>query len=286
MKNLIKQAAQHALDYPESQSRLKPLIQAALDFRKATGISPIDGKPINHGYDQPLAGGTDVMKRLQDQLLIEQGRATRDTNPRLAAEDMVLTVHENIDWTANMFADMNLNREAGALDNYLSGEPHPGLSIATDAFDTVRDLTDKHRMANALELPVESGTRVEFAGNMGAVLAYENPPEPKSQGTVVTVRSASGDITEHGGMVFVSWDDGVFRPIHAEHLRASKGRPKRQASPTRMRVASLGDLTDFLKLAEDTLIHRSTHDLWSLKSNGSDFIIERLFDESGDPLKG
>jgi len=39
---------------------------------------------IDHGYDQPLAGGTDVMKRLQDQFLIEQGREPREKNPRLA----------------------------------------------------------------------------------------------------------------------------------------------------------------------------------------------------------
>ncbi len=40
---------------------------------------------IDHGYDQALAGGTDVMKRLQDELLIEQGRETREPNPRLAS---------------------------------------------------------------------------------------------------------------------------------------------------------------------------------------------------------
>jgi hypothetical protein len=53
-----------------------------------------DGKPIypnkvEHGYDQPLAGGTDVMKRLQDRLLIEQGKQPREPNPRLAS---------NADW--------------------------------------------------------------------------------------------------------------------------------------------------------------------------------------------
>lgn len=39
---------------------------------------------IDHGYDQPLSGGWDIMKRLQDQLLIEQGREPREPNPRLA----------------------------------------------------------------------------------------------------------------------------------------------------------------------------------------------------------
>lgn len=47
-----------------------------------------DGKPIypteiEHGYDEPLAGGTDVMKRLQNQLLHEQGQdqLVRSVNP-------------------------------------------------------------------------------------------------------------------------------------------------------------------------------------------------------------
>ena len=40
---------------------------------------------IDHGYEQPLAGGTDVVKRLQDQLLVEQGRPKREPNPRLAS---------------------------------------------------------------------------------------------------------------------------------------------------------------------------------------------------------
>ena len=47
-----------------------------------------DGKPIydhdiDHGYDQPLAGGTDVMRRLQNQYLREQGRPERPSNPQI-----------------------------------------------------------------------------------------------------------------------------------------------------------------------------------------------------------
>lgn len=48
-----------------------------------------DGKPIydvkiDHGEHQALAGGWDIMKRLQDQYRIEQGNGPRDPNPRLA----------------------------------------------------------------------------------------------------------------------------------------------------------------------------------------------------------
>lgn len=40
---------------------------------------------VDHGYNQPLSGGFDIMKRLQDSLLKEQGRSPRPKNPRLAS---------------------------------------------------------------------------------------------------------------------------------------------------------------------------------------------------------
>lgn len=40
---------------------------------------------VDHGYGEPLAGGTDVMRKLQNRLLVEQGREPRPESPRLAA---------------------------------------------------------------------------------------------------------------------------------------------------------------------------------------------------------
>ena len=167
-----------------------------------------------------------------------------------------------------------------AMDSHLSGK------AIGESFDSVRALTDVGRAKSALTLPVEAGTRVAFMGGLGAVLTYENPPENDFTGTVVHVKSASGNVTSHEGKVFVSWDDGRFLPVHAEHLKLATPRPrvKRQAA---LRVASLGDLTSFFtKVAENTLIHKSTRDLWSLKRDSNGFVIERLFDDSGEPLKG
>lgn len=45
------------------------------------GIYPNE---IDHGYTEPLAGGTDVMRKLQNQFLHEQGREQRPDSPRLA----------------------------------------------------------------------------------------------------------------------------------------------------------------------------------------------------------
>jgi len=178
-------------------------------------------------------------------------------------------------------AGLQGDKDTGSIDNHLSGTPFEG-----GQYTSMRALTDKNRAKNALTLPVDAGTRVEFASNLGAVLTYADPPDPKAQGTVVTVRSATGDLTEHNGKVFVKWDDGRFLGIHAEHLRFAHGRHKRGGPPSRIRVACLGDLSDFMKVADNTLIHRSTRDLWSVRQDGQEFVIERLFESTGDPLKG
>jgi hypothetical protein len=101
----------------------------------------------------------------------------------------------------------------GSMDSLLSGKAHG------EDFEKMRVLTDVHREANALELPIEAGTKVSFTGTLGAYMGYENPPLQNSVGEVVPVKSANGDVTHNDGMVFVQWDDGEFRSIHAEHLR-------------------------------------------------------------------
>jgi len=47
----------------------------------------------------------------------------------------------------------------------------------------------------------------------------------------------------------------------------------------------MGDLTAFLKVGSETLVHKATRDLWSLRKDGKEFVIERLFDDTGVPLK-
>lgn len=55
---------------------------------------------------------------------------------------------------------------------------------------------------------------------------------------------------------------------------------------SRRRVASLRDLTGFVRVSADTLVHKSQQDLWSLKrESDGQYFIERLFDE-GTPVKG
>jgi len=55
----------------------------------------------------------------------------------------------------------------------------------------------------------------------------------------------------------------------------------------RVKVATIKDLHQFVRLSSDTLIHKSDRDLWALKKEGEGgYFIERLFDDNGEPLRG
>jgi len=167
-----------------------------------------------------------------------------------------------------------------------------GKKLDKGQFKSVQGLTGKRREADMITLPVEAGTRVQFASNTGAVLTYDDPPAPNDYGTVVTVKSATGQITAHEGRVFVEWGDGDVRAIHAEHLRYAKGTQRRgQQLPNKFRIASLGDLSGFfdgtamVTSSSGELVHRATKDLWSFRQDGNEYVIERLFNDS-EPLQG
>ena len=143
---------------------------------------------------------------------------------------------------------------------------------------SMQALTDKGRLDMALPFPAIEGTRVSFETNIGSVLTYPDPPEGHVLGTVVTVRTPEGDSTSMGDMVFVKWDDDRLMTIDRRHLRVA-----------RMRVSSLGDLTDFMRVSGDDksgeLVHKSTKDMWSVAEDGESWVIERLFDDSEGPLE-
>jgi hypothetical protein len=60
----------------------------------------------------------------------------------------------------------------------------------------------------------------------------------------------------------------------------------RHKLPASFKVASLGDLTGFLRIAEGTLVNKSSKDLWSFsKDADGKLTVERMFDAKGKPLK-
>ena len=156
---------------------------------------------------------------------------------------------------------------------------------ANSKFTSMRELTEKAREASALPLPVNAGTRVAFKVNLGSVLSYADVPHPACEGTVVTVKTANGPATHQGSDVFVLWDDSKFRVIRAEHLKS--GTPRKTATNYRMVVSDLGDISSMFATAKvgDDLVHKATKDLWSVSKAGGKFVIERLFDNTGNPLK-
>jgi hypothetical protein len=58
------------------------------------------------------------------------------------------------------------------------------------------------------------------------------------------------------------------------------------AAPQRVKVSSLQQLGSFQRISSDTLVHKSTNDLWALRKDGEEYYIERLFQDNGSPLKG
>ena len=149
-------------------------------------------------------------------------------------------------------------------------------------FSSVQKLMQRHDEGNPIRLPVDPGTRVTYAGEVGNVL-FDGAPSPGTEGEVVLVRSSSlGDITDHNGHVFVKWQTGEFGSFPSEHLRRSN---VKCASSHTMRVGGLGDLSGFMASGESDLVHRATKDLWSFRKENDEYVIQRLFDDNGDPLR-
>lgn len=167
---------------------------------------------------------------------------------------------------SNFWEDGDFFIPAGSLDAHLLGD--------TTVQDHVRSQTGA----------LQSGARVAFSGRLSALLTYPEPPSRGVVGTVVKVRTGAGDTTEYNGLVFVKWDDGSFMGVHRAHLVAAPS-STRTANVCRMTVAAIGDLTDFMKSSDGDLIHKSSKDLWKLSKSGDEYVIERLFDETGNPLK-
>lgn len=97
------------------------------------------------------------------------------------------------------------------------------------------------------------------------------------------------EVTNGGLDAFLSENPTVVAPLErvASATPAPAPSGMKKAGAGRMRVASLEQLSGFIRTAEDTLVHKSDRDLWSLgKDANGDFYVERMFDDAGAPLKG
>lgn len=56
--------------------------------------------------------------------------------------------------------------------------------------------------------------------------------------------------------------------------------------PDKLKVASLGDLSDFFRTSADTLVHKAKKDLWRISEDkDGNCFIERLFDDDNKPIR-
>jgi hypothetical protein len=56
---------------------------------------------------------------------------------------------------------------------------------------------------------------------------------------------------------------------------------------SKVKIASLDDLYSFDRIGSNNLIHKCTKDLWAIDSDKDGTVhIKRLFDNSGEPIKG
>jgi hypothetical protein len=75
--------------------------------------------------------------------------------------------------------------------------------------------------------------------------------------------------------------------LKAKDFESVRRVARAEPTVTSMRVASLGDLTGFLRVAEDVLVHKSTRDLWQVtKTADGAYDVTRLFADDGQPIKG
>lgn len=85
------------------------------------------------------------------------------------------------------------------------------------------------------------------------------------------------------------FDLGKIEVQGAAGMDAFFAREPQHVTPTgsRIRVASIQQLAGFVRLGAETLIHRSDKDLWAIsKDADGSMVIERMFDDNGEPLKG
>lgn len=79
---------------------------------------------------------------------------------------------------------------------------------------------------------------------------------------------------------FFASESEIVTPVNQAPLVA-----KTATTKGRVKVGSLTQLKGFERISSETLVQKSTKDLWTIKREGTDFYIERLFEDNGDPLK-
>ena len=214
-----------------------------------------------------------------------------------ASTEAVTACADPQDWTSHLSDGLLDNSDAGMMlgdgpdivQSYLTPDDGSNIEAAESPFRTVRASAVPGKVCP--DSPPE-GLHVLFANTIEAMMSYNDSPEPGTKGKVISARTDGRVSTSYDGRVFVKFEDGKSRAIVASHLVVSEKQPQKKGKTASrsIRVASIDDLLnglygDYVKIAEDTLVHRATKDLWSLHQDAGGYVIERLFNDNGSPLK-
>jgi hypothetical protein len=158
-----------------------------------------------------------------------------------------------------------MKQRTSVIDSYLSGK-----TAETDP-----------RLDAMLNEGIPTGSRVAFQASMETVLTYQNHPSAGSKGYVVKVVDRLAN--SHRDSVWVKFDDGNFGLYKTAHLKRVSDKT---ASNFAFSVSSMDDIFNlYSQKNASTLIRKAEKDLWSFEKVGDQYVIERLFDDSGEPLK-
>jgi Fe-S-cluster containining protein len=120
----------------------------------------------------------------------------------------------------------------------------------------------------------------------------ENRSASMSDKYEMAIKAVSQKLSNNGGFD-KSIINGVFRDLNSNIRSASIGSVASENGidpyfdGNRMKVASLDDLFSFDRIGSNNLIHKCTKDLWAIDSDKDGNVqIKRLFDNSGEPIKG
>ena len=171
------------------------------------------------------------------------------------------------------------------FDDIIFGSTQHTASMDSVLETKISDLNDRQRSKKTKSF--SEGVRVVAHTNNGLVIPGQLP-SAGTKGTVVSVKTANGDVTSLGGEVFVRFEGrNKIDRIPSCFLRKAS-----------MKVSNIDDhfivlsgpslLASFATASgeDNVLVHKATQDLWSMKvSEDGSFDVERLFDDNGNALK-